>query len=235
MKKRYYMLMDVETCNSKAGHVFDFAVFIVDRKGNIHSELSVLIPEHYQTGDFFNRKNIEGIFNTDNMPKRIEQYQLLIDNGNRLFACVTSINNQLDTLIKRYSIEHVIAYNVLFDRKHCTVTGITALDNHKLKNICLWNLSANNICITQSYLRWAIKGRVISPKGIIKTSCDKVHEYLFQDRNEPEPHTAREDLFFELDVFKHIIKLKCSLYACPAYNWRNHTIAKAFEAFNIKL
>ena len=85
MKRKFFLLLDTETCQN--GKVFDFAVQVIDRKGKIHSELAVLIPEFYKTGDFFNRRNIGGIFDSANMPKRLEQYENLIDSGSRLFAC----------------------------------------------------------------------------------------------------------------------------------------------------
>ena len=155
----------------------------------------------------------------------------MIENGERLIASKKGVQTWLDKVADKYPNITFCAYNANFDKKALKLTGLNV--DFCINTLCLWDASAHLFCKSKRYIFWCMQDhrRHFSGKVIIKTSCVIVYNYLFHETgaHRKEPHTASEDLEFELKILGRILAYKKKLTNIPKYSWMQFTIQKCYE------
>lgn len=208
-KKLYIALVDSET--TVTDKVADISILIVDRKGEIYNQCSVLVRGIYDSEEesLFHMRDAEGIFNPSRLVERYNNYNEMLETGQRMLASVNAINNWIAKAVIKYN-PILTAYNVEFDIVKCKNTGID-IDLFQSK-FCLWSATAKYICQSRKYKQFCLDNHYFTNRTdignmTIRTNAETVHRFLSGNINISEPHTSLEDLlYWELPTLKYILK-----------------------------
>ena len=229
-KKQFFLIIDTETTIKDT--VCDFGAVVVDKQGNIHDQLAVLVKDHFDKFELFHDKQKAGLWGTESLKRRREKYNQMLNNGTRVLANVQAINNWLVDVRIKYDPE-MTAYNLAFDAEKCFKTGIIL--EHFQKRFCLWYAAVGNICHQKKYRQFVVENHLFNnrtEKGNLSysTNAESVAGYLAGELT-TEPHTALEDAIdYELPILHHIVNKKNWRDNIKAYNWRNFQVRDWFVA-----
>lgn len=205
-KKKYYLILDVETANStEDALVYDLGFAVADSKGNIYESNSFIVS------DIFNgeRTLMQSAYYAEKIPEYLEG----IRNG--LFVVKTFAQARkilLDTL-ERWNIEAVCAYNASFDTRALNTTERWLTKSryryflpYGTKVYCIWHMACQVICTQKNYVRFCLDHGFVSQAGNIQTSAEVVYAYMTGDEGYKECHTGLEDVLIETEIFAHCIR-----------------------------
>jgi hypothetical protein len=206
-QKQYFLLTDTETTNphgeDKITTVADFAAIIVDRKGVIHKQIAVLVAGHFGKYKLFHDKNsADEIWTLAGLKRRNENYQQMLNSGDRMMASPAAINKWLDHLRQMQN------------------TGISTSGFADI--FCLWRASVNKVSNDKRYIEHCIRRKWLTAKLNFRTNAEAMAEYALGHALPPEPHTALEDCIdYELPILLWLVKNKSyKKYSQDGYNWR---------------
>ena len=229
-KKQFFLIVDTETTIDDT--VCDFGAVVVDKQGNIHDQLAVLVKGHFDQKELFHDKQKAGLWGTESLKRRRANYNQMLNNGTRVLATVQAINNWLVDVRIKYDPE-LTAYNLAFDTEKCFKTGIVL--EHFQKRFCLWYAAVGNICHQKKYRTFVVENHLFNAPTELgnmsyQTNAEAVAGYL-ADNMTKEPHTALEDAIdYELPILHHIVNKKNWRDNIKAYNWRNFQVRDWFIA-----
>jgi hypothetical protein len=228
-KKEFYAIVDTETTIND--HVFDIAIIIVDRKGEIHKKMAVLVNDFINEDLFYDNNN--GAWSKQIAVKKRAEYEKMINDGRRIIASVNSINRWIDKAIAEYN-PILTAYNVAFDSDKCQKSGID-LNGFKSR-FCLWHTAAEMFGNSKNFKAFALENhyfgnRTKNANMVIKTNAE-VMAHFVTGNNIAEPHTALEDAqFFELPILQAIVNKKgWKNKINKPFNWQNFVVKNHFKA-----
>ena len=228
--KNYYIIIDTET--TITDKVVDFGAVVCDSKGNIVDSIAVMVLEAFGVDELFYDTAAKGIWARESINRRVDNYNSLLDSGDRIIASVKVINNWLASMVARYN-PTLTAYNIAFDNAKCANTGIEL--GMFTKSFCLWSAAVGNICHTKAYRKFVMQNHLFNTrtdKGNMtySTTAESVCGYI-KGVFSTEPHTALEDARdFELPILINIIKRKGWDTNIKAYNWRDFQVKDLFIA-----
>lgn len=229
-KKQYYLIVDTET--TITDKVVDFGAVVCDKQGNIATQCAVMVQSIFGVDSLFYNKDQAGIWAQASITRRMDNYNLMLQNGSRMLASIHAINRWLDKVNAKYTPE-MTAYNLAFDKSKCANTGI---DLSMFQNqFCLWSASVGNICNTKAYREWALQNHRFNnrtDKGNMtySTTAECVTGYLRGEFTD-EPHTALEDIIgYELPTLVHILKKRNWREKLIAYDWNKHQLKDYYVA-----
>lgn len=231
-KKQFFLIIDTESTIND--HCADFGAMIVDKQGNIHKEIAILVGDFYQKEQLFFDKNAkEQIWQLAGLKRREDNYINMVNSGQRLIASVNAINRWLDKANMQYSPE-LTAYNLPFDLRICENSGIDL--SMFEKRFCLWQLAIGHYGNTKKYKNFILQNHAFnSPtdKGnmTFKTNAEIMASFINGAMLPPEPHTALEDIkFYELPILQSIIKKRNWREKQMPYNWQSFQVKDHFVA-----
>ena len=226
-KKQFFLIIDTESTIND--HCADFGAMIVDKQGNIHKEIAILVGDFYQKEQLFFDKNAkEQIWQLAGLKRREDNYINMVNSGQRMIASVNAINRWLDKANMQYHPE-LTAYNLPFDLRICENSGIDL--SMFEKRFCLWQLAIGHYGNTKKYKNFILQNHAFnSPtdKGnmTFKTNAEIMASFINGAMLPPEPHTALEDIkFYELPILQSIIKKR---------NWKEKQMPYNWQAFQVK-
>ena len=241
-KKHMFCLVDTETTID--GTVADFAALIVDRKGRVYHEMSVLVAGHYGVKKlFYDVNSADEIWTLKGLEKRNRIYQEMLDSGTRMLASPEAINKWIATALNRYPDLVFTAYNADFDLDKMKNTGIaqvsgdlpelaalhnTGINIHGFKHtFCLWKASVAKVMNSKAYVQHCIDRKWFTAKLNLRTNAEAMAEFVKGKALPPEPHTALEDARdYELPILTWLVKDKpWHKHSQHGYNWREWQIA----------
>lgn len=229
-KKQFFCIVDTETTINDT--VADFAAIIVDRKGIIHNQCAVMVKGHFDEMELFYDPKDNGFWGKVSAVKRKVKYTEMLNNGTRMLASVSAINNWIAKAVGKYT-PILTAYNLPFDHGKSANTGIdlSAFSDR----FCLWAASVGNICNTKAFKNFALQNHAFNKpteKGNMsfKTTAEVVAGFLAGEF-QTEPHTALEDaVYFELPILKHIVAKRGWRDNVKAYDWNKFQVRDHFTA-----
>jgi len=221
-KKQFFAILDTETTANDT--VADFAIIIVDRKGEIFNTCAVLIHGHFDKFELFFIPNQSGTWSLDYAKQKRAGYNAMLESGVRTLASVAAINRWINQAIGKYN-PILTAYNLAFDAGKCVNTGIDL--SVFASRFCLWHAAVGNICSTKDYKNFALVNHGfnnVTEHGNMtyKTNAEMVAGYL-NGSFILEPHTALEDARdFELPILLEVLKKKNWREKITPYDWNQH-------------
>ena len=204
-KKKYFMILDTETCGDL---VFDYGYTVIDRKGNLVAEGSFVCEE------FVNDPEKLDMFHDRFTKTKIAQYYFSLYMGHDEFTVMpfTEIRRTINTVQQAFNAS-VCAYNAAFDVKHLTKTaeyfGYTNFFKTDVKYMDIWNMALSVLCNSRNYLKFCAAHDLTTAKGHPQTGAEAVYRYLTNDAKFEEKHTARADCEIETYIFMRILRRKC--------------------------
>ena len=205
-KKKFYLVLDVETANSTDDPlVYDLGGAVCDKKGNIYDTFSFIVR------DIFDLES--DLMQSAYYAKKIPLYHNGLNQGQfQRVSFYTARKHVLD-LIKCYSITEVYAYNANFDRNALNKTQ-RWLSKSKyryflpfgVKFNCIWHMACQTICSQKTYYNWATANGLVSPAGNLKTSAETVYAYISNQDQFEEDHTGLQDVLIEVAILAHVFR-----------------------------
>ena len=110
MSKKYYLVLDTETCNTIEQPLpYDIGWCVCDRYGNIYQERSFVVADTFL--------DMKDVMKSAYYAEKIPQYWEDIKNGTREIKSMWNIRKLMLDDIKVYKIKEIGAYNMGFDKR----------------------------------------------------------------------------------------------------------------------
>lgn len=227
-KKQYFLILDTET--TIEDHVYDFGAILVDRKGSIIKECSVIVRD-FSDETLFYDKNAADVWGLAGLKRRTENYAKMLETGSRMLASVNAVNRWLEKINVEY-VPELTAYNLAFDAAKCANSGIDI--NIFEKRFCLWHMACGHFANSKAYKRFIVENHLFNAPTALgnmsfKTNAEVMASFLNGSMLPPEPHTAIEDAkFYELPILQKIVNRKNWRETLKPYNWKDYQVREHF-------
>ena len=237
--KNIIMLLDTETVATKGNSqtVHDIGYIAIDRKNDrvLVSKRFLISELHIDNTDYLNASNFyapkKALYDKD---KEAHNYTALTTYKNAINEMLTDIN--------KYKVSVLSAYNLAFDINALISTcdnyakGLTEKLSKKLNSLShidLYRLACYSILRTQQYIEYALKNELRSHTGKnIGTGAECCYKYINDNTAYEEEHTALADVYDELEILKHLLKvlrkkdiMDNQIYGIDGQAWK---VVKAF-------
>ena len=242
-RKNYYIVLDTEGLglNDSKKKIYgrqrsyDIGYVIIDKKGNIIKMFNALTQEIF--GD---NKLMETAYFADKIPL----YDYMIDNKEIKVKLFNKIINELKRDLKKYNIKGILAYNVNYDicalvetaqytmKGNCpklkfetTKNGkkkpmfeqfLQKLLNTKVEFYDIWTMACASLCQQKTF----IANAKYTKKGNIITNAETVYQYVTDQNDFVEDHTALSDAIIESEILARIFANGCSLMKAMYFPYR---------------
>ena len=198
-----FLVLDTETIGVSDRGVFDIGYIICDKQGNKFIKRSYLVKEL-----FLDQKRMSKAYYFSKYP----QYLQGLNDGDFQIETWENILKEMYTLIKKYDVKTVSAYNLAFDLSAIQYTN-KDLRNKDFKmfddieKLCIWGLSAETICQQKTFKKQVLeKGILTASKKFLSTSAETVYKYITQQWDFEESHTGLQDVEIEVDILSRAIR-----------------------------
>lgn len=211
MRKKYYLIIDVETALPFGRQIpYDVGGIIQDRQGNVLETFSFVNEQV-----FCNGKLMQSAYYADKSPLYLHDLyrrEAQPKNTGQIFTYIAD-------LIAKYNITEIWAYNVGFDIKalrnlvsyfgtDLTISQIVdAYSILKLPICDIWR-AACDILYNFQYCKWATANGKLTEKGNIQTTAEAGYGYLINDPDFEESHTGLKDCLIEGKILLAVINKK---------------------------
>ena len=242
-RKNYYIVLDTEGLglNDHKKKVYgrqrsyDVGYVIVDKKGTIIKMFNALTKEIFGDSE---------LMATAYFANKIPLYEYMIDNKEVKEKMFVKIVNEIKRDLKKYNIKGILAYNVNYDitalvetaqytmKDNCpkltfekTKNGkykplfevfLQKLLNTKVEFYDIWTMACASLCQQKTF----IANAKYTKKGNIITNAETVYQYVTDQNDFIEDHTALSDAIIESEILARIFANGCSLMKAMYFPYR---------------
>lgn len=201
-RKKYVMVIDIETANSvEDALAYDIGFAVCDKRGNIYEKYSYMVSEMFCS--YFDDAIMKTAYYADKLP----QYWEDLHNRKRLMTSMLSIRKVISEVMQKYNVREVYAYNARFDYtglnrtlRYLTYSRFRWFFPYGTEIYCIWHMAAQVICQQKKYMRFCIDNHLYSEAGNMKTSAEVVYKYMTGNADFEEAHTGLEDVEIEAAI-----------------------------------
>lgn len=213
-RKNYFLVVDTETANGLDDPlVYDYGFAVVDRHGNIYHKASYIIYDIFVA----ERELMQSAYYAEKIPN----YEKDLKAGLRKMVTFNTARKITADIMAEYGITKVWAFNARFDRNSLNTT-MRYLTKSKYRYFfprgteicCIWSVACQTICQQKAYFHFVDKNNLVE-KGRVKTSAEVVYQYLENNSNFSEAHTALEDVEIEAKILTRVFRQHRSLDTIP--------------------
>lgn len=197
-RKKYLMVLDVETANSNVekgakndGLVYDLGLTVIDKKGQIYEKKSFAIKEIF---DWFE------LMSTAYYKNKLPKYYEKLKNKTMEKVSIWTARKIVKNLIEKYNITEVYAFNALFDYttlnntvRYLSGSGCRWFFPYGTKICDIWHIACQ-VLGTQKTFQWE---NVRNAKGNLITNAERMFGYIDQNEDFEEEHTGLADTLIE--------------------------------------
>lgn len=198
------MILDTETVGTFGTPLVHDIGYVILSKNEIVCKKRFLVKELHQkakwileTSDFYSK------YSKDYRKARKEEKVVLF----------SEIIKEMSQDLRKYKVNTISAYNLAFDIRAISYTEKFFCDTQKFteklnkkKLLCIWNLACDTIGKTAQFVQWAYENGKVSEKGNISTSAETMYQYINNNVNYIECHTALQDSIDETNILRYIKK-----------------------------
>lgn len=221
-RKKYIMLVDVETVGVSDKSCYDISYVITDMQGNIKKIRAFCVREV-----FTEMQTMNEAYYWSKFPKYLE----LLNQGIYKIKNLNTIIKQMNKDIVDFNVSILTAYNSLFDVGAIFYT-INKYNGAKLKydkvtHECLWEQATNTIMNKPTYRRFAKEHNLKTASGKYWSStAESCYKFMVNNLNLNEEHIGLYDvLFHELEILKRCNQSHSKRMAKPnSQTWRKMKI-----------
>jgi hypothetical protein len=205
-RKKYVMVLDVETANStddkkhNDGLVYDIGFTIIDKKGNIYAERSFCIKEIFDWIELMNSAyyaNKRPIYYNKMKNKEMEK------------VTIWEARQRIKKALEYFGITEVYAYNAYFDYttlnntvRYISGSGCRWFLPYGVEVCDIWHIACQ-ILGTQKLFQ---SENVRNDKGNLITSAERIFAYMEQNPDFEESHTGLEDARIESQILARCLR-----------------------------
>ena len=205
-RKKYFMVLDVETTNNDMtskfndGLVYDIGFGIYDKQGNTYCERSYCVKE------IFNDKNLmNSAYYKEKLPKYYEE----LKQGKREIKTALQTRKIIKQAIEYFNIKEVYAYNANFDNttlnntiRYITSSFVRWFLPYGINVCCIWNIACQ-VLGTQKTFQFE---NIRNENGNLKTSAERMFAYISQNEEFEEEHIGISDVRIEKEILIRCLK-----------------------------
>lgn len=200
MNKKYFIVLDSETCNSIEQPIpYDLGWVVCDREGNIYEKRSFVVAEVFC--------DMKDVMQSAYYAEKIPQYWADIKSGNRSIKSMWTIRKQLIDDMKNYNTNRIGAYNMGFDKRalnnlirYTSKSWARWFFKFNTEFFDIWNCCCDLLLARKSYIDFAIKNNFISDKGNILTNAECAYRYITNNVDFKEEHKGLDDCIIEVAI-----------------------------------
>ncbi len=206
MTKKYFVVLDTETCNTVEQPLpYDIGWVICDRFGNIFEERSFVVAETFL--------DMKDVMKSAYYAEKIPQYWEDIKSGNRTIKPMWTIRKTLIDDMKKYNTKRVGAYNVGFDKRalnnlvrYTSKSWLRWFFPFGTEFFDIWNMACSMLLNTKTYIEFALKNGLVGEADNIQTSAECAYKFITKDTEFREEHKGLEDVKIEVAVMASCYK-----------------------------
>ncbi len=205
------LVLDTETTGDlKQPLIYDFGYKIINPKGQVLFTKNALVREVFE-----NRFIMDKAYYS----QKVKTYEKMLLNHEIELQPFHVIIREFITMTRKYKVEIISAYNLAFDvsalngtMRMCYSKGhddriLEKLINQKNKKLlCIWNLACETILDTDEYREFATEHEKKTEKGNFLTNAEVTYQYIKNDIDFKEDHTALSDVNIEIEILLHILE-----------------------------
>ncbi len=230
-RKNYYVVLDTEGLglNDRKKKIYgkqrayDIGYVIIDKKGRIQKRFNALTEEIF--GDY-------ELMSTAYFADKIVDYEEMITNKEIKIKIFQKIINQLKRDLKTYKIKGIFAYNCNYDITALVETAQYTISNcpkltftktkkgkykpehekllqkilgTKIEFYDIWTMACMTLCQQKTFIDQA----KFTKRGNIITNAEAVYNYITDQENFIEEHTALADAEIESEILARIFANGC--------------------------
>lgn len=204
----YYLALDTETANTMDDPlVYDIGGVVTDKNGRIYEKFSFVIRDVF----VYERDMMHSAYYGHKVPEYVEDIQA----GKRQMVSFYEARRHILSLMNKYNIHEVAAYNASFDRNALDTTQRWLTKSryryffpYGTKFICTWNMACQTICQRATYKYFCEENnftcnRKDAPDAKnYSTSAETVYRYLTLMPQYQEEHKGYDDVMIEIAIMR---------------------------------
>lgn len=207
-KKEFFLVLDVETANfTQDPLVYDLGFQVIDRKGNVYESESFIIYDIF----VLEKDLMQSAYYAEKIPS----YEAQIKAKNSRLVQFSTARKILLSVIKKYDIRKVGAYNAAFDRNalNTTLRYITKSEQryffpYEIEWFCIWHMACQTILSQKKFFKTAEKNNWFSPSKNLLTNAEVCFRYMEKDPSFSEEHKGLQDVEIECKIFLKVLSQK---------------------------
>ena len=207
-RKKYLMVLDVETTNNQIGVknapndglVYDLGFTIIDKKGNIYAKRSFAIKEIFDWKEL-----MDTAYYKNKLPKYYER----LTKGVMEKISIWEARKRIKSAIEYFGIKEVYAFNANFDYttlnntvRYLSGSGCRWFFPYGTKICDIWHIACQ-VLGTQKTFQWE---NIRNERGNLITNAERMFAYLSQEFDFQEEHTGLADAIVETQILARCFK-----------------------------
>ena len=212
-RKKYIMVLDVETTNNQIGVknapndglVYDIGFTIADKKGNVYVKRSFAIKEIFDWKE---------LMDTAYYKNKLPMYFEKLKKGIMEKVSIWEARKRVKSAMEYFGITEVYAYNASFDYttlnntvRYISGSGCRWFFPYGTQVCDIWHIACQ-VLGTQKTFQWE---NVRNDNGNLITNAERMFAYLSQDFNFEEEHTGLADALVETQILARCLKTHKSI------------------------
>lgn len=230
MMARNYIVLDTEGVDTvphydgqahpESSLFYDLGFSVID--GNTGEELAAY---SFVNADVFYRREL---MDSAYYSEKRDIYEEGIRMGEWDIATTRDIMRALHDACECYDVREVWAFNVRYDMT-ITAHTVEVMSNGFVTEFLpsgvswrdVWDYAGSTLCNTRKYVKWCLTRDYVSEKGNPMTRAEVVYQYLIDDDDFIEAHTALSDARIEADILKACKRRKQRARHSIGQGWRD--------------
>lgn len=201
-RKKIIAVIDTETLGVDKPLVYDFAVTIGDKQGNIYFQKNWIIKEVFEQKD-----KMSSAYYACKLPL----YDDMIEKGDAIVMPWNEVKREFNEILHKYNVKVLSAYNLGFDKRAITYTnkcmGNTGKFLTKMVELWdIWGIASQTIMQHKTFHKIAMRENWYTEKGNVLSNAEVAYRYITNNMNFIESHTALHDTEIELEILSKSLR-----------------------------
>lgn len=189
-------IVDTETLGVDKPLVYDFAVTIADKKGNVYAQKNWIVKEVFEQKD-----RMQSAYYACKLPK----YDVMIAEGTAIVTPWKQVKEEFNAMLEEFDVKVLSAYNLGFDKRAITYTNKSLGEQGKFLNRVvelwdIWGIASQTIMQHKTFHKIALKENWYTEKGNVLSNAEVAYRYITNELDFIESHTALHDTEIEKDI-----------------------------------
>jgi hypothetical protein len=211
IKMKNILVLDTETTGDFGQPlIYDFGYKIITPQGQVLFSKNAIVREVFENKFLMDK----AYYST-----KVNKYKEMVLNQEIDLEPFHKIIREFITMARKHKVEIISAYNLAFDvralngtMRMCYSQGHDEKILEKLieqknkKLLCIWNLACETVLDTDEYREFATLNGKVSDKGNYLTNAEVSYQYITNNLDFKEDHTALSDVNIEIEILLHILK-----------------------------
>lgn len=205
-RKKYLLVIDVETSNNdfssrnNDGLVYDIGYQVIDKKGNIYQQASLIIKEIFTDGQM-----MDTAYYAKKIPQYIEQLKTKVSR----MVTILQARKEIQEVVKQYNITEVWAYNASFDLttlnntiRYVTSSYVRYFLPYGTQICDIWSVACQVLGTQKTFIRQ----NVVNARNNLITNAERMFQYISCQEDFTEEHTGLEDVKIECEILVRCLR-----------------------------